>query len=29
MLISWAHIDELFPWTNIRTKKVKNLELID
>jgi hypothetical protein len=28
-LTSWAHIDELFPWTNIPIKKVKNLELIN
>jgi hypothetical protein len=28
-LTSWAHINELFPWTNIPTKKVKILETID
>jgi hypothetical protein len=28
-LTSWAHMDELFPWTNIPTKKVGNLEIID
>ena len=28
-LISQAHTDELFPWTNIPTKKVGNLEIID
>jgi hypothetical protein len=28
-LTSWAHINELFPWTNISTKKVKNLKIIN
>jgi hypothetical protein len=28
-LTSWAHTNELFPWTNIPTKKVENLEIID
>jgi hypothetical protein len=28
-LASWAHTDELFPWTDIPTKKVENLEIID
>jgi hypothetical protein len=28
-LTSWAHTDELFPWTDIPTKKVGNLEIID
>jgi hypothetical protein len=28
-LTSWAHMDELFPWTDIPTKKVGNLEIID
>ena len=27
-LTSWAHTNELFPWTNIPTKKVENLETI-
>jgi hypothetical protein len=28
-LTSWAHMDELFPWTDIPTKKVGNLHVID
>ena len=28
-LISWAHTDKLFPWTDIPTKKVGNLHIID
>jgi hypothetical protein len=28
-LTSWAHTDELFPWTDIPTKKVGNLHIID
>ena len=28
-LTSWAHTDELFSWTDIFTKKVENLEIID
>ena len=28
-LTSRAHMNELFPWTNIPTKKVGNLEIID
>jgi hypothetical protein len=28
-LTSWAHTDELFPWTDIPTKKVGNLYIID
>jgi hypothetical protein len=28
-LTSWAHTDELFPWTNNPTKKVGNLHIID
>jgi hypothetical protein len=28
-LTSWAHTNGLFPWANIPTKKVKNLEIID
>jgi hypothetical protein len=28
-LISWAYIDEMFPWTDIHAKKVWNLIIID
>jgi hypothetical protein len=28
-LTSWTHTDELFPWTDIPTKKVGNLHIID
>jgi hypothetical protein len=28
-LTSWAHTNELFPWTDILTKKVGNLHIID
>jgi hypothetical protein len=28
-LNSWTHMDELFPWTDIPTKEIENLEDIN